>query len=202
MNPCKPAIALAWSPGASGFLGKLFPKGKTVIRTGWSLRNYQEGAQNFWAYTSNQGLFFFQQGSLSPDTTGAVGTFQPGSLFLGQTLPAYALFPPTWSAALPASTLSFGGNSFWAMNPNVRQPYVEQWNFGIQRELGSGSAPEVRYAGNMGLHTWMSYNINEVNIFENGFLTEFKNAQNNLTINKASGKGNSFADNGLQAESL
>ena len=199
MNP-QPAIALAWSPHVDGFLGKIFPSGKTVIRTGWALRNYQEGAQNFWAFASNSGAFFFQSGSLTADTSGSVGTYQPGSLSLGQSLPPYALFPTTWAKTLPASTLTFG-NSFFAMNPNIRQPYVENWNFGIERELSRGSALEVRYVGNEAHHTWFSENINEVNIFENGFLTEFKNAQNNLTINQAAGKGNSFANNGLPGQS-
>ncbi|SPF49284.1 conserved exported hypothetical protein [Candidatus Sulfopaludibacter sp. SbA4] len=197
-NP-QPAIALAWSPQTSGFLGKIFPSGKTVIRTGWSLRNYQEGAQNFWAFASNSGSFFFQSGSLAADTTGAVGTFQPGSLTLGQALPPYALFPTTWAPTLPASTLTFG-NSFFAMNPNIRQPYTEQWNFGIERQLNRGSALEVRYVGNMAQHVWFSENLNEVNIFENGFLNEFKNAQGNLAINQANGKGSSFANNGLPGQ--
>jgi hypothetical protein len=195
-----PAIALAWSPNTEGFLGKIFPSGKTVIRTGWSLRTYQEGAQNFWAFASNSGSFFFQQGSLSPDTTGAIGTFQPGSLYLNQPLPPYALFPTAWSPTLPASTLTFNG-TFYAMNPQIRQPYVEQWNFGIQRELGHGSALEVRYVGNMGMHGWFSVNLNEPNIFENQFLQEFKNAQSNLAINQANGKGASFANNGLPGQS-
>lgn len=77
---------------------------------------------------------------------------------------------------------------------------MEQWNLGIQRELGKGSALEVCYAGNMGLHTWMGWNLNEVNIFENGFLQEFKNAQSNLAINQANGRGNSFANNGLAGQ--
>lgn len=198
VNP-EPAIALAWSPQTGGFLGKLLPAGKTVIRTGWALRNYQEGAQNFWAYASNSGAFFFQQGSLTPDTTGAVGTFQPGSLSLGQSLPPYALFPTSWARTLPASTLTFG-NSFFAMNPNIRQPYVENYNFGIERELNRGSALEVRYVGNEAHHIWFSENLNEVNIFENGFLTEFEHAQANLAINSANGKGNSFANNGLPGQ--
>lgn len=199
VNP-QPALALAWSPNTGGFLAKLFPKNKTVIRTGWSLRNYQEGQQNFWAYGSNQGLFFFQQGSLNPDTSGAVGTYQPGTLFMGQNLPAYNLTPATWSPTVQAGALSFGGNSFFGMNPNIREPYVESWNFGIQRELSQGTALEVRYVGNMAMHEWMSYNINERNIFENGFQTEFQNAQKNLSINQANGKGNSFQNNGLAGQ--
>jgi hypothetical protein len=195
----QPAAALAWSPKFGGFLGNILPDGKTVIRTGWSKRMYQEGAQNFWAYASNQGSFFFQQGSLSADTTGAVGTFQPGSLHLGQTLPQYALFPTTWAPTLPESTLSFN-SSFWAMNPNIRQPYVEQWNFGIERQIGAGTALEVRYVGNEGQHAWFNYNLNEVNILSNGFLKEFQNAQSNLAISQAAGKGNSFANQGLAGQ--
>jgi hypothetical protein len=151
----QPAAALAWSPKFGGFLGNILPDGKTVIRTGWSKRMYQEGAQNFWAYASNQGSFFFQSGSAVPDTTGALGTFQPGTVKLGQTLPQYALFPTTWAPTLPESTLSFN-SSFWAMNPNIRQPYVEQWNFGIERQIGAGTALEVRYVGNEGQHAWFN----------------------------------------------
>ncbi len=196
----QPAAALAWSPNTSGFLASILPSSKSVIRTGWSKRMYQEGAQNFWAYASNSGSFFFQQGTLSPDTTGAIGTFQPGTLHLGQTLPPYATFPTTWAPTEPESSLSFGGNSLFSMNPNIRQPYVEQWNFGIERQIGSSSALEVRYVGNESQHGWMSYNLNEVNIFENGFLTEFEHAQSNLAINQAAGKGNSFANLGLAGE--
>ena len=198
MNP-QPAVALAWAPQSHGFLAKIFPKGRTVIRTGWSLRNYQEGAQNFWAWGSNQGLFFFQQASLTADTSGAVGTYQPGALYYGNTLPAYKLTPPVWSPTVPASALSFGQQAFFGMNPDIRIPYVEQWNFGIQREIFNGTALEVRYAGNMSQHSWMSHNLNEINVFENGFLQEFKNAQNNLAINTANGKSG-FANNGLAGQ--
>jgi hypothetical protein len=199
VNP-QPALAIAWSPETKGFLDRIFPKGKTVIRAGWSLRNYQEGAQNFWAWGSNQGLFFFQQGSLTPDTSGAPGTYKPGSLFLGQTLPPYLRTPASWSETVNASALSFGQNAFFGMNPNIRQPYVEQWNFGVQREIGSGTVIEARYVGNMSMHSWMSYNLNEVNIFENGFLNEFTHAQANLAINQANGKGATFINNGLPGQ--
>jgi hypothetical protein len=198
-NP-QPSVALAWSPETGGFLAKLLPRDKTVIRTGWSLRNYAEGAQNFWAYSSNSGLFFYQQGSLTPATGGALGTYNPGSLTLGQPLPAYNLFPATYSPVLSESTLTFGGNSFFAMNPNIRAPYVEQWNFGIQRQLGASNVLEVRYVGNEAQHEWFSENLNEVDITNNGFLQEFQNAANNLAINQAHGNGNSFANLGLAGQ--
>jgi hypothetical protein len=197
-NP-SPAIAFAWTPEAdTGLLGKLFGNGKSVVRTGYSLRAYTEGAQNYWAFASNSGQFFFQQGRLLPSTQGGVGTFQPGSLTFGSPLPPYNLTPATYSTQVPAAAQ--WGNSFWGMNPNIRMPYVQQWNFGVQRQLGSGTALEVRYVGNLSLHQWLGYNINEVNIFENGFLNEFQNAQKNLQINQANGRGNTFANNGLAGQ--
>jgi hypothetical protein len=44
---------------------------------------------------------------------------------------------------------------------------------------------EIRYVGNHGAGLWRQDNINERNIFENGFLTEFGNAKSNLTICRA-----------------
>jgi hypothetical protein len=186
-NP-QPAVAIAWNPTAdSGFLGKLLGGNKTVIRTGYSLRNYQDGAQNFWAFASG-GLFFYQQGTANPDPTATgPGYFKPGSLSLGDPTPAYLLSPGTWSPTIPGDQMF--GQSFNTINPNIRLPYVESWNLGIQRELPGGNALEINYVGNLTLHSWLALNLNEVNIFENGFLTEFKNAQNNLTINQANGKG-------------
>jgi carboxypeptidase family protein len=195
-----PAVALAWSPTSDkGFLGKLLGKDKTVVRVGYSLRHYQEGAQNFWAFATNGGQIIFQQGTLTSNSTPAVGNFTPGSLTVGQTLPPYFLTPASYSPSLPASSLF--GSTFYGMNPNIRQPYVEQWNFGIQRQLGPGSAIEIRYVGNLSLHQWLAYNLNEYNTLTNGFTTQFVAAQNNLKINQANGKGASFANNGLGGQS-
>jgi hypothetical protein len=195
-----PAIGLAWSPNKSDGLLKFIGTDKTVIRAGYSLRHYQEGAQNFWAFASNSGQFFYQQGNATPGTANGPGSFVAGSLTFGSPLPQYQLTPTAYSKAVPASNLALSGNSFYGLNPDIRQPYVEQWNFGIQRQLGSGSAIEVRYVGNLSLHQWLAYNINEVNIVENGFLKEFTNAQSNLAINKANGKGNTFQNNSLPGQ--
>jgi hypothetical protein len=77
---------------------------------------------------------------------------------------------------------------------------VEQYNLGIQREVARGTVLEVRYVGNMSQHSWMSYNLNEPNIYENGFLSEFQHAQQNLAINIANGKGSTLANNGLPGQ--
>jgi hypothetical protein len=86
------------------------------------------------------------------------------------------------------------------MDPNLRAPYTINWNFGIQRELMKNTVLEVKNVGTVGHGAWRTSNINEVNIFENGFLQEFKNAQANLTINQANSKGNTFINNGLPGQ--
>jgi hypothetical protein len=53
---------------------------------------------------------------------------------------------------------------------------------GWQRELSKDTAIEVRYVGNRGIKLWRQYNLNEVNLVENGFFNEFKLAQKNLAI--------------------
>ena len=55
---------------------------------------------------------------------------------------------------------------------------VESWNAGIQRELTSNLALEIRYQANHGVGLTDQFSLNEVNIFENGFLNEFNNAGN------------------------
>ena len=195
MNP-SPAVALAWSPSReSGPLGKLVGKDKTVVRAGYSLRHYAEGAQNYWAFASNSGQFFFQQGVANPGN----GAFTAGSLSFGDALPKYVLTPSTYATTVPAANQ--WGNTFWGINPSIKMPYVQQWNFSVQRQLGSGSLIEARYVGNLSLHQWLGYNVNEVNIVENGFLKEFQSAQANLRINQQNGRGNSFASNGLAGQS-
>jgi hypothetical protein len=59
---------------------------------------------------------------------------------------------------------------------------VQSWDFGLQREIGHDTVVEVRYVGNHGTDLWRQINLNEINIYENGFLNEFKIAQQNLAL--------------------
>jgi hypothetical protein len=74
------------------------------------------------------------------------------------------------------------GASINDFEPGLKPSYVSSWSFGIQREITSNMAFEIRYVGNHGTHLWRQYPFSEVNIFENGFLDEFKIAMNNLAI--------------------
>ena len=65
---------------------------------------------------------------------------------------------------------------------------MQNWVFRVQREISRGMILDVRYVGNKSTHMWHYQNMNEVNIYENGFLQQFIAAQNNLAVNKANGK--------------
>jgi hypothetical protein len=62
---------------------------------------------------------------------------------------------------------------------------VQSFTFGWQREINKDTAVELRYIGNRGVKLWRQYNLNEINVVENGFFNEFKLAQNNLAICQA-----------------
>ena len=76
-------------------------------------------------------------------------------------------------------------NSVNDFAPNLKVGYVQSWDIGFQRELTRDTVLEVRYIGNHGTDLWRTINLNEVNIFNNGFLSEFKTAQSNLAIARA-----------------
>ena len=57
-------------------------------------------------------------------------------------------------------------------------------------------AVEARYVHTQSRGNWSNLNYNEFNIVENGFLTEFRNAQANLQANIANGNGSTFAYTG------
>jgi len=81
-------------------------------------------------------------------------------------------------------------------DPNLQVPYSQTWTAGWQRKLTGDLAIEARYVGTRSLQSWQTYNYNETNIVENGFLDEFRLAQANLQANMAAGRGNTFAFTG------
>jgi hypothetical protein len=203
----QPTIGIAWNPSyTDGILSKLFGGSKTVIRAGFDVKRFTEPYQYFWNNASNHGMAFFQFFSLEPAVGGGAGTFTPGSLTLGDTLAptAFNYSPPAYQASIPQSDFTWnygwGGAGF---DPHISQPYVQEWNLGIQRQLGHSNVLELRYVGHRSVHQWITVNPNEVNIFENGFLKQFQSAQSNLKIcmaNSACAANPSFQNQGLPGQ--
>jgi hypothetical protein len=183
-----PNVGFAWNPDIKGgFLGKLFGGSNTVIRGGASISYYDEG----WATVENS--FYTNPGGGQSVYLEPSLNFTPGSLSLGGTIPPLQAFPSNFKTAfpLPEADFTFAYQPFDTVDPKIRSPYTESWNFGIQRKLPGNNVLEVAYVGNHVLHSWLQYDLNEVNIFENGFLNQFKAAQANLAANA----GATFADN-------
>jgi hypothetical protein len=187
-----PNVGAAWATEPrEGIIGRLL--GRSVVRGNFGVNYYDEGGLGFsTAVGNNPGLI--QNVALLPGQPG----FTPGGLSLASSIPPLITNPAAFSYPMPQSLFTFS-RGFATIDPDIRTPYILNWSVGIQRELWRDAAVEVRYLANAGRNLWRSYDMNEVNVFENGFANEFKVAQRNLAINQAAGV-NSFANTGLPGQ--
>jgi len=191
VNPA-PNVGITWNPAKpDGLLGRVL--GSAVYRAAYGINYYDEGLINFQTAAGN-GPGLLQTLTLNPGQPG----FAPGGLTLQSTLPPFAVNPTTFAFPVDQSLFTFQrGHS--SIDPDIRTPYIQNFTVGYQRELWRDAAFEIRYVGNRGDNLWRAYDLNEVNIFENGFLDEFKLAQQNLAINVANGR-TGFANQGLPGQ--
>ena len=122
----EPTIGFAWNPHqtADTVIGKVFGEGKSVIRGSFTLKNYTEGAQNFWSIGSNGGAnfntyYYANPVAPSPGFTPGPGFYNAGSVILGGALPALTSTSP--SPFQPVIPLSFQPSA--ALHFNVRPAY-------------------------------------------------------------------------------
>jgi len=173
-----PSLGFAWQTPAndSGWRRWLLGRHGVVVRGGYSIASVREGMDVFLTngWGSNQGQTLTL--NVASGTNAEFGA--PGSVwFRDSTLPARS-YDPNPSYPIPV----VAGNGVYDYAPNLRPGYVQSWNFSVQREIRRNTVLDVRYVGNHGTSLWRRFNLNEVNIIENGFLDEFKVAQNNLAI--------------------
>jgi len=71
------------------------------------------------------------------------------------------------------------GNFSEAINPNLRTPYVQQWNLSVQHEIGWNTSIVVSYVGKQGSKLYRAIDLNQVIINSNGFLNDFVAARKN-----------------------
>ncbi|MCI0525467.1 MAG: hypothetical protein L0Y75_09420, partial [Acidobacteria bacterium] len=181
-NNFAPYIGIAYSPEfESGPMRWIFGSGgKGSIRAGYSISYLQDG---FTVVSNALGV-----GTTNPGLIQTAAENAPKGVLTGAGIP---LTTPTFKIPITdAENFAINaGNGLWTFDPNLRVPYVQQWSFGIEREIANNTAFEARYVGNHAVKIFRAIDYNEVNIFENGFLQEFLNAQKNLAING----GSSFA---------
>jgi hypothetical protein len=200
INPA-PNFGFAWNPHADQeFLARLLGRNHTVIRGSYGIAYFDEGLNGYYWTNTNAGNW--QQISASPGSE-----FVPGGLTLQSPDPGFLVAPAKFTPPFSEYQFAFQGYDVATTAgkyngrklPTLRNPYVQTWNFGIQREFSRTTLMEVRYVGNKTTHKWRLYTLQEVNIFENGFLKEFQDAQKNLAINQAAGVS-SFQNRGLPGQ--
>lgn len=152
-----PVVGFAWTPH---LLTALLGTNETVVRGGFRIA-YDV---NYYNLQSNiGGSAPFTNLATIADSTGAAAGL-PNVPSLDGTSIASALFPlaPKGNPGF-ATELQFG--------KNFRNPYSEQWNLGIQRQIGTKMAAEVRYVGNHGVGNFQEINGNPdvLALTSNGF---------------------------------
>ena len=185
-----PSVGLAWTlGGSSGLLGPILGRnqGDSVVRAGFARSFNRNGMNDFTGqYNSNPGIIISASRSLNN-----------GNLTDGGPLPVLfresdrlgpADFPLTPS--YPMSDVITGDINLF--DPDIQVPYADSWTVGLQRSVSRNMAMEVRYVGTRSRDNWQTLSYNEINIFENGFVDEFRKAQANLQANIAAGRGGNF----------
>ena len=118
-----PRVGIAWDP-----LGD----GKTSVRAGYGI--YYNPPLTFVAF----------QTSVAPAITGTVSVFAPNFAdpFNGSSpfVPGATVIPVT-----PGTQVNY-------MDPNLRTPYTQQYNFGVQRQIAKDYVLQIGYVGSVGTH--------------------------------------------------
>ena len=160
-----PSVGVAWDP-----LGD----GKTVIRSSYHISNVR-------SMMISADLSELENGSSTSLTITPAATFSQFSSVL--PIPV-----PTPFAAVPNTRQGY----IVVANPNLSVPYVQEWTFGLDREVFRDWRLSATYVGNHSVGMWRSSDLNQVQINSNGFLSAFLIAQQNLAANGSPTKGASL----------
>jgi hypothetical protein len=137
----------------------------TVIRAGYGI-NYI-GNVDF--LTVNTGVGNFPGQTLNT-------TYTPSSFLNLSGLTSAGVVPVSTGGAQPFTPVPLTNRvaTLYGYADNLRTPYIQSFNFSIQRELTSTLILDIDYIGNKGSELYTNQQLNDTNIFENGILNAFK----------------------------
>lgn len=154
-NDWAPRIGFAWNPDG---------RGRTAIRGGYGIASDRLFMTPLLEFRNNP--------PLRADAT--LGRqFGTQALYsLGDVSKPYLGYPidPALALGLDENNGIKGARvSLRAVNPNLRTSYIQNWFFGVQRDLGHGLIVEANYLGSAGRRL---YNITNVNRFAGDLLSD------------------------------
>ena len=168
-NNFAPSFSFAWDP---------FSTGKTSVRGGYGISYVIDNNISTLDNAASRG---FSQAITLNGTSGTLGGGVP--------------VVPIPSFHLPQTSIeNFRQNPAFALftfDPNLRVPYVQQWNVGVQHEILKDTVLEARYVGNRGTKLTRAIDVNQQRIFANGFFQDFQRAMFNF--NNCGGRVNPTA---------
>jgi hypothetical protein len=185
-NNIAPSLGVAFRPTASGgWLRKLLgAEGDSVLRAAFSRSYNWEGLEPFTDLSLlNPGV------TITTDRSVTLGNLGALPLLLRETS---RLGPPNFPTVRAYPISEPITEDVYIFDPHLKVPYADTWMIGFQRALGRNTRLDVRYVGSRSVDNWFVYAFNEINILENGFLSEFRLAQANLQSNLAAGRGPTF----------
>ena len=156
-NNVAPSVGVAWQPTGDG---------EQVVRG-----NYRMAFDRINTFVLSSNIFQSIPGITATVTDTALG--QAGGR-LRQGLPS---LQPTASPESFLQPPAVGTGTIRVVDPEFQTPITHGWAISYQRAVFSHALFEVAYVGRRAEHLFGAYNVNQAEIFDNGFLDAFRVVQ-------------------------
>ena len=159
LNNFAPSVGLAWDP---------FKTGRTSVRL-----NYRLAYDRMNTFVLSSTIFQSAPGATLGVVNSTFGTQPNEAGRLRNGLPN--IVPPSTASPLAfRQPAPFSTSSLTVVDPSMRSPKTNQWGLSVQRDVGDNTVVELNYIGRRGVGLYGAYDVNQVDIFSNGFLDAFR----------------------------